>query len=65
MAAASPKVSARLEADRSVSLGVTLEGTFVPFVSMSGARIGQLLENERDRAGTTRTDDDSEGSDES
>lgn len=66
MAAAALKVSARKEEDGGVTLGVTIESTFVPFVSMSGARVGQLVENGRGPATDDGDgDDNGEGGDES
>ena len=44
--------------DGSHSIGVTIDGYFVPFVTMDKWRAAQLVENAADRAGDLTHDDD-------
>lgn len=41
-------------ADGSHSVGVTVDGVHVPFVTLSAARVGQLVENGKNTAGDTK-----------
>lgn len=44
------------------AIGVKLDGQFVPFATLSDARVAQLVENAANRGETVTTDDDGEGS---
>jgi hypothetical protein len=46
-----PSVSVETTASGDLAIGTRIEGVFVPFVSLSQARIAQLVENAKQRAG--------------
>lgn len=46
--------------DGSHSIGVTIDGYYIAFVTLDAARTAQLVENAADRAGDLTDDDDGE-----
>lgn len=58
---AGPDVSAREEADGGYSLGVTLDGQYVPLYTVPGFRVAQLAENEAGKGNGTDDENGKEG----